>query len=163
MKLPLNIDFQQVFLHMFNFVILIGGLYILLYKPVKDFMDKRLEYYKNLDKENSDKLAEANLLKQQYTEKLKLADEEITEKKTQAARESSIRSKEELDKTRKEAQKIVNEAQDQANREREKILAQARNEIADMAAQVTQKILMESAPAAFDEFLDSAEGSVKNE
>jgi len=32
--MPLNINFQQILLHMFNFVILAFGLYMLLYKPV---------------------------------------------------------------------------------------------------------------------------------
>ena len=31
--MPLNINFQQILLHMFNFVILAFGLYMLLYKP----------------------------------------------------------------------------------------------------------------------------------
>ena len=31
--IPLNIDWQQILLHLFNFTILFGALYILLYKP----------------------------------------------------------------------------------------------------------------------------------
>lgn len=45
MNIPLNIDWQQILLHLMNFVILAGGLYFLLYKPVKAFMDKRAAYY----------------------------------------------------------------------------------------------------------------------
>lgn len=41
MNLPLNIDWQQILLHAFNFVLLFAILYFLLYKPVKDFMEKR--------------------------------------------------------------------------------------------------------------------------
>ena len=36
--MPLNINFQQILLHMFNFVILAFGLYMLLYKPVTTAM-----------------------------------------------------------------------------------------------------------------------------
>ena len=32
--MPLNINFQQIFLHLFNFVILGGGLYLLLYSQL---------------------------------------------------------------------------------------------------------------------------------
>ena len=49
MNIPLNIDWQQILLHLLNFAILAGGLYFLLYKPVKDFMDKRTAYYKEMD------------------------------------------------------------------------------------------------------------------
>ena len=41
MNLPLNIDFQQILLHLLNFVILAGGLYLLLYKPVNKFIKKK--------------------------------------------------------------------------------------------------------------------------
>ena len=40
-NIPLNIDWQQILLHFFNFSILVGGLYLLLFKPVKRFMEKR--------------------------------------------------------------------------------------------------------------------------
>ena len=46
MNIPLNIDFQQILLHLLNFAILGGGLYLLLYKPVKQFMEKREAYYR---------------------------------------------------------------------------------------------------------------------
>ena len=41
MNIPLNIDWQQILLHLLNFVILAGGLYLLLYKPVQTFMETR--------------------------------------------------------------------------------------------------------------------------
>ena len=39
--MPLNINWQQILLHLLNLVILIVGLYLILYKPVKKFMKKR--------------------------------------------------------------------------------------------------------------------------
>ncbi len=58
--MPLNIDWQQILLHLLNFVILFAILYFLLYKPIKDFMQKRMDYYKSL-------YDEANKIKQQQT------------------------------------------------------------------------------------------------
>ena len=37
--MPLNINLQQILLHWMNLSILTGGLYFLLFKPVKQFMD----------------------------------------------------------------------------------------------------------------------------
>ena len=54
--MPLNIDLQQIFLHLFNFTLLFGILYFLLYSPVKNFMAKREGYYADMEKE-----ANANL------------------------------------------------------------------------------------------------------
>ena len=55
MQLPLNIDWQQILLHALNLVILVGGLYALLFKPVKKFMDQRTENYQKMkaDAENA--------------------------------------------------------------------------------------------------------------
>ena len=49
MGIPLNIDWQQILLHVFNFVILVGGLYFLLYNPIRKFIAKREEHYRKLD------------------------------------------------------------------------------------------------------------------
>ena len=59
MNIPLNIDWQQILLHWMNLVILTGGLYFLLYQPVKQFMAKREAYYRSLDEEAAKKLREA--------------------------------------------------------------------------------------------------------
>ena len=66
MKLPLNIDWQQILLHAFNFILLGGGLGFLLYKPVKKFMNGREEYYKNMDAEAEKKLADAKENPEEY-------------------------------------------------------------------------------------------------
>ena len=54
---PLNIDWQQILLHLFNFTILFGALYILLYKPVKNFMDGREAHYADMDSKATQALA----------------------------------------------------------------------------------------------------------
>ena len=46
--MPLNIDIVQILLHMLNFVILAGGLTLLLFKPVKKFMADRKQYFDSL-------------------------------------------------------------------------------------------------------------------
>ena len=73
MNLPLNINFQQIFLHLFNFVILFGVLYFLLYAPVKKFLASREEYFKNLDDEAKTNLDESDKLKAEYETKINLA------------------------------------------------------------------------------------------
>ena len=60
MNLPLNIDIQQILLHMLNFVILFAVLYFLLYKPVKKFIDDREAEYKKAADEAKGKLEKAD-------------------------------------------------------------------------------------------------------
>ena len=57
--LPLNVDWQQILLHLFNFTILFGALYILLYKPVRDFMENREKHYADIDSKANQALADA--------------------------------------------------------------------------------------------------------
>ena len=65
MGLPLNIDWQQILLHLFNFLILAGGLYLLLYKPVKQFMDKREQTYQAMNDAADQKARQAQQAQQQ--------------------------------------------------------------------------------------------------
>ena len=69
--MPLNIDVQQILLHMFNLVLLFGILYVLLYKPVHDFMAKREEEYKDREAKTRDALSEAEKLKGDYEKMIK--------------------------------------------------------------------------------------------
>ena len=76
-NLPLNIDLQQIFLHLLNFTILLAGLYFLLYEPVKKFMNKRTAYYEDLDRQAKEKMEEARRVRRSYEERLMEAEEEI--------------------------------------------------------------------------------------
>ena len=59
MNIPLNIDWQQILLHLFNFTILFGVLYFLLYSPVKNFMQNRQRYFEDLDEQSKSDLKDA--------------------------------------------------------------------------------------------------------
>ena len=85
--MPLNIDFQQILLHLFNFTLLFFGLYFLLYKPVKQFMQKREEHYKNMQDGADDMIRKAESAKAEYEGKLRDVEAEISAKKKAAADE----------------------------------------------------------------------------
>ena len=65
-NLPLNINLTQIFLHLLNFLILFAILYFLLYKPVKNFMEKREKTYRDMDDEARDNLKASEEKKAQY-------------------------------------------------------------------------------------------------
>ena len=83
-NLPLNIDIQQIFLHLLNFTLLLAGLYFLLYEPVKKFMGKRTAYYEDLDRQATEKLEEARRVRRTYEDKLDEAEEEIRRQSEEA-------------------------------------------------------------------------------
>ena len=132
--MPLNIDFQQIFLHLLNFTILFAAMYFLLYKPVKDFMDKRAAYYADLDKQAQDKLAEAERILQDYQHKLAEADEEILAKSNQAQRLAMEAAEQQLKKAQAEAAHVVAKASAEAKAAKECIISDARSAVEEMIA-----------------------------
>ncbi len=163
MGIPLNIDWQQILLHLFNFSILTAGLYVLLYKPVRDFMDKRTSYYKQMDEEAQEKLSQAAQLEASYKEQLSRADAQISQHKAKAALDAERTAEEQLKSARKQAEKIIVNAQESAKKEREKILAQAQQDIAELAATAAEKLVLKSLDGAYDQFLSVAGGGEEHE
>ena len=84
MNIPLNIDWQQIILHLLNFAILAGGLYFLLYHPVRKFMDQREEHYRQMENEAQQRLDQAKATQEEYRQQLKQAGDEIRQEKAQA-------------------------------------------------------------------------------
>ncbi len=155
---PLNIDWQQILLHLFNFTILFGALYILLYKPVKDFMAKREAQYADMDKGAETKLAEAEKSRAEYEEKLNNFDEDMNEEKARISKEIEAQRNEQLAEAKKDAEKIIAEAHVKAEKERNEIVASAQEEIANMVTDAMEKLTLDQTTSdAFDQFLDAAE------
>lgn len=160
MNVPLNIDWQQILLHLFNFVILFAILYFLLYEPVKKFMDKRCEYYKNVDDEAKENLRRSEEMKNEYSEKLRLADGEIEEKKLAEIKAVKEMNEKLTAQANAEASKIVSEAHKKAEYEYGRMLENAQSEIADMAVRAAEKIVLKSnTQETYDDFLNSVKRS----
>lgn len=161
--MPLNIDWQQILLHMFNLAILAGGLYFLLYNPVKKFIAKREEYYKSLSDETTSKLESAKELEEKTSERLKEIDLEIANKRQEAEAELEKYKETQIADSKKEAEKIISDARDAANAEKQSILDSADREIIEMTKSAAEKMLHKSAEDAFEQFLDIAERNSENE
>lgn len=153
--MPLNIDWQQILLHWMNLAILTGGLYILLYKPVKGFIAKREEHYRQLDEQAAQKLAEAERVHAEYQAKLDGADEEIHQARAKAQQAIQQSTEDQLAQAKEQARQIVAHAQTEAEQSRERVLRESQRELRKLAAQATKKLAFHADP--FDQFLDLAE------
>lgn len=128
---------------MFNFIILAGGLYILLYKPVKDFMEKRENYFKERDEAARAAEAKAQEKEQEYQVRIDGANEEIADMKNKAAMDARAEADKTIAAANEKAEKIVKQAQETAEREHDRIIEDSREEVAALAAAAAQKILDE--------------------
>lgn len=163
MNVPLNIDWQQILLHLFNFVILAGGLYILLYKPVKEFMEKRSDYYRDMDDSAKAKLTEAEQLKSQYDQKLAKADEEISQKKRDALAKTQAEADIKIAEAKERADKLMKDAKINIEREHDKMLEESKKEVANLAVEATRKLLEQSAGDPYGTFLQNVDGGVADD
>ena len=157
MNIPLNIDWQQILLHLLNFVILAGGLYLLLYKPVKAFMDKRTAYYREQDAQAAKTLADAEKTAAEVRQQMKNADAAAAEKIAQAQKAADASIQQQLSDARVQAEQIITDAHAAAQREHDKLLADAQKELKDLAVTATEKLVLQSGGDAFDQFLETAE------
>ena len=161
MPWPLNIDWQQILLHWMNLAILTGGLYFLLYQPVKAFLAKREEYYRDLDRQAQDKLARAEQLQADYQKKLDGAEEEIHQARAKAQQSLQQSVQEQLDQAQAQAQLIVTRAHADAERTREQALYDSQQDIRRLAETAAKRLALHEDP--FDQFLDLAEGGGNHE
>lgn len=162
--MPLNIDWQQILLHLFNFVLLFAIAYFLLYKPVKKFMDDRTAYYKEMDDRAKANLEESEKAKEEYQSKLENIEDEIIEEKRQAYIEIEKLTADKLGEAIAEADKIIANAHKTSEAEHDKMIKTAKIEITDMVSAAAEKLVSEkSTSSSFDEFLDKAEKGDVNE
>lgn len=157
MSLPLNIDVQQILLHMLNFVILFGGMYFLLYSPVKKFMDARAQKYADEAEKAEKALQEAEKSRAEYENKLQAAEKEIAEKKSAAQRELEKYSDDCRRAAEEKAAAIVSEAVAKAQAEKKSIVDGAKKDIYDIAVAAAEKIVYGDPGEAYDGFLDKTE------
>lgn len=143
MSLPLNIDFGQILLHMFNVVLLFGGLYLLLYKPVKKFMDERTGKYEELDNAAKEKLADAQIAKEQAEEKLAGTDKEIAKMLAKSKADAESQAEDIIKKANDKKKKMLADAEEAALHEKARIINDAREEVAILAVKAAEKVLME--------------------
>ena len=156
MNIPLNIDWQQILLHVLNFVILFGGLYFLLYKPVKNFMAKREAHYAEMAQKAQSELDSAEKIKADYQEQLKSVEGEISAKRTEAQKELDRSVQQQLSDAHAQADKIVADAQKDAARVHDKMIADAQKELTELAMEATKKLVYKDGDP-YDAFLDQAE------
>ncbi|HIS58074.1 MAG TPA: ATP synthase F0 subunit B [Candidatus Limadaptatus stercoravium] len=156
--MPLNIDWQQILLHLLNFLILAVGLYLLLYKPVKAFMKKREDSYAEREKKTDEALRSAEKSRSEYEDKLARADEEIADIRKQASAEIETVKAAKLRDAQSEAETIVAAARDKARKEHDRMIAELGSDIRDLVNDMAEKAVMSpGVDDAYEKFLQEAE------
>ncbi len=155
--MPLNIDVQQILLHLFNLVLLFGILYVLLYKPVHDFMKKREDEYKQRDKDTKDALSDANGLKAEYEKKLAQAEKDNADERARISAQAEADREKIIEQAHANAAKIVADARTKAEKEHDRLIERAQTEIAEYVSKAAERAVMDNGSLHddFDSFFES--------
>ena len=132
-------------------------IFFLPYKPVKSFMDSRKAHYEKMDEDAKAVLAEAEKTKAGYEAQLKSADEEIARRQREANEALQHAVDERRAQAEQQAGEIVRKAREDAAREHERVMEQAKGEISELMSAAAEKLVLSSTSDAYDKFLDTAE------
>ena len=149
-------------LHFFNFSILVGGLYLLLFKPVKSFMAKREKHYADMESAAVAREKDTEELKAEMAKREAAFDTELEEKRAAAAKEAEAFAQQQRDAAKAQADRILSDAKSAAENERQKIVAEANREAVAIAEEAMEKLLAKETSRAYDSFVNAAEEE-KNE
>ena len=110
-----------------------------------------------MDEDAKAVLAEAEKTKAGYEAQLKSADEEIARRKREANEALQHAVDERRAQAEQQAGEIVRKAREDAAREHERVMEQARGEISELMSAAAEKLVLSSTSDAYDKFLDTAE------
>ncbi len=161
----MGLDWQQILLHVFNLIILVVGLSLLLFKPVRGFMRAREEKYKKSAEEHAKRTDEIKELDAERERKIKSLDKELAEHRKAALGGVEKERKKLLADAQAEADAIVSAGRRRTKKEREAAFAGAREELSDIVVRSAEKLLaIDSSPesdrALYDSYLKVAGGDI---
>lgn len=136
----LHID-SNIFWTVFNLLLLFILLRIFLFKPVLGMIEKRKNTISSALSEADQKNADAAALKAQYENSLKDAKQESFQIVSEAKERAQGQYNQIIDKAHADATQIVQQANAAAQADRERMMKDARGELAEVALAAASKLL----------------------
>lgn len=140
----MSIHLETIFITIVNFLILLLFLKHFLFEKVNGAIEKRTtEVKETIDKAVADR-AEAEALKSENQEKLKMAKEEGKNIVSQYKLKAEKVSEDIVNEANKEAQLIMERAKQEAERQKEKLVSELKEETVNLAVLLSSKALEKS-------------------
>lgn len=153
-------------LQIINFIVLFLVMRRLLFRPVKEFMEKRTQkIHRELDQARSER-AEAAEIKRRYDEELKQVKHRASEIIDRAVRQGETLREEILNRARLEEEALKKRAFGEIEAEKHKALRELRGKIVGLSVAIAGKIIERSLRPEdhrrlVDEFIDKMGGERK--
>ncbi|NCB31686.1 MAG: ATP synthase F0 subunit B [Clostridia bacterium] len=158
----MQLNVSDIILHLVNIVVLYLLLRLLIYKPVRKFMDNRAARVQAQMDEATRINEEAHQKQVEYEQRLAAMEEEASNKMQEANRAASEAAAAITAQAQEEAKTILEQAQTEADQQRETIQRQVRPQIVDISVDIAEKLLgrevsREDNRALIDSFFQSQE------
>ena len=137
----MDIHLVDIVIHIVNIVVLFVVLRILLYKPVKKFMQAREDRLKAEKQEVIDSRAETEELKKQYEEKLADAQNEAKNIIRESGEKAQAQGAQIIREAEDKAAHILSDAEIEAQKVKDKAAESMKQDVVSAAADMASKIL----------------------
>lgn len=156
------IEFDIAFvIQIINALVLFGALAYILFKPVTEFMDKRTERIRSSIAEAESNAKEAKELRFKYEEQLKDIRSERSSIIEEATKTAEARSNEIIEAAKENAEKVLERARLQIERDKQRMMEELRGQISTLAIAAASKVIRENLDEAvhhnmIQQFIDEA-------
>lgn len=140
-NLPLGLDLWSVLAHIINIGILFFLLRLLLYKPIKKFMDNRENGYNQREQDTANNERKAKELKEKYELRIKDAKIEADDIVLDSRKDANKRADEIIRQAKIQASDIIEQARKDIQEERANAKVTMREEVADLAVGIATRVL----------------------
>ncbi|MCH5157571.1 MAG: ATP synthase F0 subunit B [Clostridiales bacterium] len=137
----LGLNGWNILFYAINLVVLVGGLTLLLYKPIKKMLKEKRESLDNTYKENERLKAESEKIKVEYDKKeaeLKVESARISAEVASAAKE---RADAIISEAKEQAKSIVESAKTDALYQKEQLKNEYRDSVNKLSVEIAEKLL----------------------
>lgn len=154
----MQIDWWTLALQAVNFLVLVWLLWRFLYRPVRDVIEKRKELAEQAFAEAAKKEAEAEAARQHFEEGRAGLAQERQDMLKKMHEELEAERRKVLDEARREADELLGTARETIDEEREAVLKEVREQVAELAAELALDLLRKAGvKASSDVFLEQLE------
>ncbi len=142
---------KDILIHILNIIALFLMLRFILYKPVKEFMDKRSEKIASQLQEAKDANQKGEEMKADYEKQLLEAKNKcdmLIEDATKKAKDDAAAI---IEEANAKSEQLLIEAREEAEKEKQEALKQAKEQITDISLSIARKILQREVTLADNE------------
>ncbi len=137
----LGINLPSLLAQIVNFLILLGLLYLVAYKPVMRMLDERSRRIKESMDKTEDVNKQADQAEQEMTKRIAAASDEGQKLVEQAVKAGGEARRQAQLEAKKEAASIIARARAEIKRERDEAVGELRREFADLAVLAAGKVI----------------------